>query len=441
MVEFWTGVGILLALVAVVAPMTPWLNNPWIVVGIWLGVVIVCVVLVSTNWSKVVSAIAAHSVIASGIVGAYAFLAVGGLFHTYLVPRAVLAANAENRTEAQSVKQIASLLNPISDEAYRELVAEVIHSFEPKAFISVGGSVLGPDGARTVDIQVWPADRSANAPVVIDVFSKPDGNPVGISSVDIADSKRRDLSARMMFLCSNTGFDPDAIRKAKRLDIRLISVLKHGDKRANVLEEIYLRRIDIHPAVMTFDGATVEDGKILGKNMTTSQDVTYGRNGLLSTWLANRAGVIAMMNPLLSGKELRATFAFKSPTEFKVKGRRVKLKGIAVQFTPKLRWLSQVVTIDARSGIYDYVRRRAKLAPGQNSYTIAGVDFDKATPMSSPPDPADMGFGRKLSPGEFDMFLGLVERVAPPPGFEMANLNPLIKDEDLSPLIVDPPKQ
>ena len=58
--DLWTGLGILLAVVALVAPVTPAFQNPWVVSGLWLAVLIYATVLVSSNWLRVAATIAAN---------------------------------------------------------------------------------------------------------------------------------------------------------------------------------------------------------------------------------------------------------------------------------------------------------------------------------------------------------------------------------------------
>jgi hypothetical protein len=67
-----------------------------------------------------------------------------------------------------------------------------------------------------------------------------------------------------MIVCSNTGFDEISISKAKRKRIGLISILRQGDKRASaaIYEEVYLRKIFLGPAVMSFEGEVPSDFKV-----------------------------------------------------------------------------------------------------------------------------------------------------------------------------------
>ncbi|MFZ1841730.1 MAG: hypothetical protein WAU40_01080, partial [Nitrospira sp.] len=332
------------------------------------------------------------------------------------------------RAETLDAKRV--VLAQVENAEYRELVVQVIHAFEPHAYISVAGAVLGPDGARTVDIQVWPVSGGVRGPTVIDVIDRPDAKPVGIDAIDIADSKRRDVRAKAMLLCSNTGFDALAIQKAKRANIGLISVLKHGDKRirGRIVEEIYLRRVNVSPFTVDYEGASTDDLETLRQYMTATHNVTY-MGGSVASWLQQRALMIISNNPEVE-QPLIARFDLKKPTEFLVQGHQVNLRALSIRFHPRVQWLSQIVTLDAKNGIYDYVRGRVRLAAGSNSYVIEGVNFDTAKPMASPPPVSGIGVG--LHPGEVDITLLMIEGLDLPQGTQIPKLEELVKPDDLS---------
>ncbi len=332
------------------------------------------------------------------------------------------------RAETLDAKRV--VLAQVENAEYRELVVQVIHAFEPHASISVAGAVLGPDGARTVDIQVWPVSGGVRGPTVIDVIDRPDAKPVGIDAIDIADSKRRDVRAKAMLLCSNTGFDALAIQKAKRANIGLISVLKHGDKRirGRIVEEIYLRRVNVSPFTVDYEGASTDDLETLRQYMTATHNVTY-MGGSVASWLQQRALMIISNNPEVE-QPLIARFDLKKPTEFLVQGHQVNLRALSIRFHPRVQWLSQIVTLDAKNGIYDYVRGRVRLAAGSNSYVIEGVNFDTAKPMASPPPVSGIGVG--LHPGEVDITLLMIEGLDLPQGTQIPKLEELVKPDDLS---------
>ena len=347
-----------------------------------------------------------------------------------------------------SAEQVSSRLSSIRNDEYRTLVANVIHAFEPRAHITVGGAVIGPDGARIVDIQVWPVAGSSG-PIVVDVIDRRDGTPVGIDAIDAAESKRKDINATAMLVCSNTGFDSVALSKAKRTKIGLISAIKRGDAllTGRIEEEIYLRKITIEKLDITYYGLTSSDSERL---RTLKDNNNIKRSGIsVAPWLQMRVSKALLanaMSPLLfatpkDDERILATFDFKKPTAFKVDGQKVTLKRISVAFRPQVQWLSQIVRLDATAAIYDYLRGRLKLAPGVQQYVIEGVNFDSAKPIDAPPH-AETSVGVGLQPGEIDVRLIMLHGVVspdPPKGLEkgFSELATLIRPEDLSLAITD----
>ncbi len=246
---------------------------------------------------------------------------------------------------AETLEAKKTMLTEVENTEYREIVAEVIHTLEPHAYISIAGSVLGLDGARTVDILVWPVSGSVSGPIVIDVIDRPDGQSVGIDAIDAADSKRRDIRAKAMLLCSNTGFDVLAVQKAKRANIGLISVLKQGDQRikGKIEEEIYLRKVNMSPVTLDYEGATTGDYETLRQYMTATHNVTYEGKSV-ANWLQQRAVMIIVANPKVE-QLLIARFELKRPTEFLVQGNLVTLRALSIRFQPRVQWLSQIVVL------------------------------------------------------------------------------------------------
>jgi len=125
----------------------------------------------------------------------------------FFVPRKV--------TTLDAISQIEAKLADVPDPAYRQLLAAVIYSFEPKASLSVGSLEPTPDGTRSVDVEIRSVRDGKPMLAAIDIVNAPPGKAVGIAAVDSADSKRLDIKADAMFLCSDSGFDEEAINKAK----------------------------------------------------------------------------------------------------------------------------------------------------------------------------------------------------------------------------------
>jgi hypothetical protein len=328
------------------------------------------------------------------------------------------------RGRTDDVTQIERLLTDVQDPGYRQLVAAVIHAFEPRADLAVGALVNTPDGIRKVDIQVRSAREGKPTLTAIDVIDLPIGQKVGINSIDAADSKRADINADTMLVCSNTGFEQEAISKGKHKKIGLISILRQGDQRVTTIieEELYLRKIHIPALTFTWVGTRRPP-----QNVTPFEFKYNG--GSVDAWLQLRAGFIAAMNPTLT-EEVAATFNLKQPTYFDRKdGSKVSLKALGVTFQPQVQWLAQTDQLDATAAIYDYIRGRIKLAGGTQSYTIRNFNFDTARPLASAPPITDIGVG--LAPGEVDMALTLIVGGAPPIGAEPAKLDEIVRPEDL----------
>jgi hypothetical protein len=332
------------------------------------------------------------------------------------------AAQPLHEAQAATVQQVETALAPVRDDRYRSLVADVIHAMEPNAFITVGGAVVGPDGARNVDVQVWSADRQGG-PAIIDVIDHSDGTPVDIDALDHAESKRRDLAVRAALISSNSGFTREAISKAKRTGVGLITVLREGDTRASVIEEeVYLRTIQLKKAQSVF--------KHTGKNRTVGNyDVTY-RGFSVDLWLHHRL-ILAASGFGKDMTGLMLYYRLRQPTDFNAPGgklRKVTQIGLLVDAT--VQWASQVVRLNAKNAIYDYTRGTIRFGgPKENSYMIENVNWDTATPLAEPPSVRVLGPGPDQG-GDFDMVLmrlqGFPAKVAP-----SKELDDLIEPEDL----------
>jgi hypothetical protein len=130
---------------------------------------------------------------------------------------------------------------------YETVVAETAQAFDLNATVSRGKWVVGPDGRRELDVLIEGTAEGRPTKGIIECkdFNPKTTGPVGINYVDALDSKRHDIGAHFSILCSNAGFTSDAIRKAKRVGIGLISLMRKGDSRVRfaVVEEIYTRKV------------------------------------------------------------------------------------------------------------------------------------------------------------------------------------------------------
>jgi hypothetical protein len=180
----------------------------------------------------------------------------------------------------------------------------------------------------------------------------------------------------------------------------------------------------VEPVTVTFD------------RDTTHQDLRYDESSLLYNggsvigWLRLRAAQIVVFNPSLQGPVV-ARFNLKQSALFSIGGQDVMIHSWSINFHPHTQWLKQTVQLDAKAGIYDYIRGRVRFTPGSNSYTISGIDFDKAIPLSYAPEMHEIGVG--LMPGEIDAALVYVQGLAPAQGVKIADLDNLIVPNDLNP--------
>jgi hypothetical protein len=106
-------------------------------------------------------------------------------------------------TYNQTLIRIEEHLKPLNNTNYRELVATVIHAFEPKLEIKIGSWIHGPDGARNIDIEVLSTVDRIRKLMVIEVLDFPGDRKAGVEIIDALDSKRGDIQADIALVCSN----------------------------------------------------------------------------------------------------------------------------------------------------------------------------------------------------------------------------------------------
>jgi hypothetical protein len=141
--------------------------------------------------------------------------------------------------------------------AYQDFVALVIKAMDPNADAQSEQWVDGPDGRRDMDVLITGKIDQKNYRILIECkdYDPQKTGPVDIGVVDGLDSKRRDLDVNGAMICSNSGFTEGAIRKAKRVNIGLVSILKANDPQVKVViqEEIYTRKVKVGTFTMKFD--------------------------------------------------------------------------------------------------------------------------------------------------------------------------------------------
>lgn len=319
-------------------------------------------------------------------------------------------------------------MSAVRGKQYQQLVAEVAGVFDPGAKVTEGEWVAGPDGRLDLDVAIRGYINGQKVLIVIeckDFDSKASGK-VGRPFVDALDSKRHDLGASIAIICSNSGFTSDALRKAKRKGIGMISVLRKGDGRvkAEILEEIFLRRICFSDVRFTYHGVDDIASRLVGR--PTIHLLRFGQHSL-DDWLQHRATLVAMANPSFK-QPLCASFEFKDPLTFNFGGEPMILRAVEVRCIYNIDWLCQSIRLDAALGMYDYIRGRVRLAPGANQYVIEGVNWDTAIPCDPPDESTLLSTG--LLPGEIDFAMSMIEGLNIE-SLELATLEPYVIPSDL----------
>jgi hypothetical protein len=312
--------------------------------------------------------------------------------------------------------------------AYQELVALMAQAFDPNAKVQVGEWIEGPDGRLDMDVSIRGTLDGTTTLAVIECkdFDVAKTGKVGRPFVDALDSKRHDLKADIVLICSNSGFTQDALNKARRKGIGAISVLAQGDERVKIVieQEIYFRRVTLSERRFEYRGP--DHHLLSGMDIVDLPKLTYNGHSV-NSWMEWRVTSIIAANPHLTSS-FTASFKFISPTEFDFKGQKVVLESVSMWVSPlKVRWYSQTVQLDARLAMYDYLRGRLRFGAGRNELLIKGIDFDKGTPLDAAPN---IERGLNLQSGEVDVamvyFEGMSTTENPVP-----SLDAIVVPEDL----------
>jgi len=186
-------------------------------------------------------------------------------------------------------------------------------------------------------------------------------------------------------LCSNAGFSVDAKRKAKRLGIGLIGILREGDTRIRyrIMDEIYIRRIDVVPQSTGF--TFVFENPPPPRDDLRIEEILYDGVPVIN-WLIRRVLIFLGSNPVVRGiHSLR--FRFKHPMDFALPSGQAIANNIGVQFEISGQWIAQSIEIDATCGLYDWMHQTIRMGPGQTKITYKDVKFGEGgTSIAFPPD-------------------------------------------------------
>jgi len=285
------------------------------------------------------------------------------------------------------------------------VVSDVIREFGPGTKVSSGKWVKGPDGRRDIDVLVEGELDGKNQKILIECkdFSTNTTGRVGIPIVDALDSKRRDLDIKIALICSNAGFTTPAISKAKRVGIGLIGVLREGDKRIRykILDEIYFR--EIRKKILNFD--LYLNGEKIPPNGLDFFDVCFN-NRPIGNWVIDRTIAVIAENPIVRGW-FRATFDMRERILLEAPSGELAIDRLEIYAEISGGWFAQRVTIDATSGLYDWLSKQLRPASRKCVVKFHDVDRKKGRKVRSPPnfDPIRPGF----KVGKTDLILVFIE--------------------------------
>jgi len=258
-----------------------------------------------------------------------------------------------------------------------------MQAMEPGAQVRRGQWVVGPDGRRELDVVVRGHTEGQRRSVLVECkdFDPGSTGPVGIGYVDALESKQRDLGIGFAMLCTNAGFTADAVRKAARVGIGLVGVMRKGDGRIRfaVTEDLYTRKVKVEELKISLRGPSPIDLTNVRFEEVLSEGVPVGN------WVTRRVMLFVGSNPIVSGS-YTASHQFRRPVEFEIPSGPVVVENLGFQLRITGAWFEQQITIDATHGLYDWIRHRVRLAPGPGQLFLNGVNLDAGQQVDRPPE-------------------------------------------------------
>jgi hypothetical protein len=263
------------------------------------------------------------------------------------------------------------------------VVSDILKEMPPGATVRQGDWIEGPDGRRELDVFIEGRVDDAVRRVQIECKDyDPRKRPVGIAQIDALDSKHRDLGVDVSLLCTNAGFSDDAVRKARRLGIGLIGILRESDPRVRykVVDEIYIRRIN-------FDANRSKIYIMWCSNAGSNpivQELLY-LDLPVYNWVLHRVLAFLAQNPIVGGSHT-LRFRLKKPLEFTFPAGQAWAKEIIVEVVIEGAWVSQRIEIDGSSGLYDWLRQTIRHGPGAGRVVFKDLKFGEGgKPFVVPP--------------------------------------------------------
>ncbi len=107
-------------------------------------------------------------------------------------------------------------------------------------------------------------------------------------------------------------------------------------------------------------------------------DIKYEQLPVVN-WLFEKYLLLVELNQ--NAKTINAFYKFKEPVTFDFGTVSLLVSAYELSLQVKTVWMSQIITVDASVGIYDFIQHRTIMPPGQQQYILNGVDFDKGKPI------------------------------------------------------------
>lgn len=314
---------------------------------------------------------------------------------------------------------------------FQLVVADVVQEMDPNATVREGKWIEGPDGLREIDVIVEGAVDGTVRRVQIECRDYTnEGRPIGIGAIDALKSKHRDLKMDVSLLCSNAGFSSDAVRKARRVRIGLIGVLREDDPRIRyrVFDEVYVRRVECVPN--SCDVRIDWKGPVPAQRDLDLTHITYDGAPVFN-WLVSRVPIYLGANPVVKGVH-SLTFRFKRSVEFRLPNGPLSASAVHIRFEVTGSWIAVKSQIDATSGLYDWVRRTIRLGPGAGRIVFKDVPFGEGgDAIRCPPD---FNASKLTSLSDGDVSLSILDLGGYVQPQTIPQLNDFVVDEDLAPI-------
>jgi hypothetical protein len=319
--------------------------------------------------------------------------------------------------------------------AFERAVADIVESFGNVTDLKQGSWVEGPDGRRDRDVSFCATAGPRIFKVLIECkdYNPKSMGKIGIELVDALESKRRDLGVDVAMICSNAGFSEPALRKALRVGISTIGAVRMGDERVrfSINDAIYFRKVTVPIADVrvSFEGYAGQPP--WGGRETDTGLVTLGGLRLVD-WVAQRIFLGVGANQIVSGR-YRLTFRMLRPLMLSAPSGDAAISHIAIAHSLTGCWYRQPATISGTSGIYDWQRKRVRLAPGEVRQVSKTINFDRGLAVSQPPGYVLAPLA--LLPDEVDFYALMLH--GPNVTGQVPGIDAYVDPADLSPIITE----